>query len=109
MHQTPADLFNMDLLERPITADMIREWRILQLLHGKKSALAACIRHERHESFNIFLEGEVRGLKISAIQAAHKRFANFPIELIAKFLHDDHTRWILQFSHGEYWVRPVLR
>ena len=97
----------MDVLERPITADMIPEWRIMQLLHGKKSALAACIRHERHESFNIFLEGEAIWVKISAIKAAHKRFANFPIELIAKFLYDDPGRWILQYSHGEYWVRPV--
>ena len=94
----------MDRLLAPVPPDLQLIW--YQIQH-KRSAIAAAIRHDEYLPHEMYFEGTERWLKVSSVQKKKRRFADFPVELIAKFLNNDTQRWIVQFSHEEYWVRPV--
>ena len=94
----------MDRLLAPVPPDSQLTWHQIQ---HKRSASAAAIRHDEYLPHEMYFEGTERWLKVSSVQKKKRRFADFPVELIAKFLNNDTQRWIVQFSHEEYWVRSV--
>ena len=94
----------MEALQGPILADDAQEWASIQM---KKQALAAAVRYGEFDDVDVFIDANHRWVKVSAIQAKKRRFAGFPVILLAKFYNNDNTRRIVQFSHDEYWVRPL--